>query len=192
MGDDVQQRQRPEAKAALKKHEAHLRHGGPGKGCLYRALGQHHHGTEQSRQPADHDERRHGARTGLNQIGRAHEKVATGVDDACMKQSRNGCGCLHDLGKPAMQRKGRSLERGGKHKERDRDMSGQRQRRGACLARQARKVIRAEGRGDQEPGKQQDQVRSMPDKRELGCRTPCRSAFGIEQQQSAQPGRQWP
>ena len=182
---DVEQRQRPQAEAALQQHEAHLRHGRPGKCGLDGTLRQHHGSAEQGRQSADHHQRRHRARIGLHQRRQADEQHAARIDDARMQQGRHRCRRLHHLGEPAMEREGRRLQHGREHQKRHAEPRRQRH---ALRRRRSdgRHRAAAEACGEKHRGEDQRHIARAPHQGEFRRGAPRLGPLRIEQQQLAQ------
>ena len=87
----------------LEHHESHLGNRGEGEGPFDARLREHHDPTKQGSDRPDcrqEIEREMGERDQRTQPD--HEK-ATGVDDSRVHQGRDGSGCLHRVGQPAVE-----------------------------------------------------------------------------------------
>jgi len=102
--DQVQQRQRVQAQAALHHHEAHLRHRRPGQPHLDADARQHHHAGEQRGGQTDAHQQPARQRRGVEQRRKADQHEAAEVDHTGVQQRRHRRGRLHHLDQPAVHR----------------------------------------------------------------------------------------
>ena len=186
MRHDMQKRQRPKPQPALQQHEAHLRHGGPGKRGLDGALRQHDRRGKERREPSDHHQRRHRPAAFLHQTCQPDHQEAARVDDPGVKKRGYRSRGLHHFGQPAVQREAGGFQRGDKDQQRHGDLRGQRKTFGSGCG-DCGKVGGAKGGPKQDSGGDQQGITRAPDQRELGSGALGFGPVGIEQQKLPHP-----